>query len=134
MRIIFMGTPDFAVPALRALAEHGHEIAAVVTQPDKPKGRGGRMQFPPVKEAALELGIPVYQPAKVKAPEVIAQLRALQPDVIVVAAFGQILPKAILDLPPYGCINLHASLLPKYRGAAPIEWRNGNRDHNDADG
>ena len=122
MRIIFMGPPDFAVPALRALAEHGHEIAAVVTQPDKPKGRGGRMQFPPVKEAALELGIPVYQPAKIKAPEVIAQLRALQPDVIVVAAFGQILPKAVLDLPPYGCINLHASLLPKYRGAAPIQW------------
>ena len=122
MRIIFMGTPDFAVPALQTLAEHGHEIAAVVTQPDKPKGRGGRMQFPPVKEAALELGIPVYQPAKIKAPEVIAQLRALQPDVIVVAAFGQILPKAVLDLPPYGCINLHASLLPKYRGAAPIQW------------
>lgn len=122
MRIVFMGTPDFAVPALKALAEGGHEIAAVVTQPDKPKGRGGKMQFPPVKEAALELGITVYQPARVKEPEFWEQLKQLQPEVIVVAAFGQILPKVILELPKYGCINIHASLLPKYRGAAPIQW------------
>lgn len=122
MRIVFMGTPDFSVPALEALLEAGHEIAAVVTQPDKPKGRGGRVQMPPVKLKALEKNIPVYQPVKVKTPEFTQLLRELAPEVIVVIAFGQILSKEILDIPPFGCVNIHASLLPKYRGAAPIQW------------
>lgn len=117
-----MGTPDFAVGALQALAQAGHEIAAVVTQPDKPKGRKHELTPPPVKTAALELGIPVLQPARVRTPECIEQIRRLQPEIIVVAAFGQLIPKAILELPKYGCINIHASLLPKYRGAAPIQW------------
>ncbi|MBS5282518.1 MAG: methionyl-tRNA formyltransferase [Clostridiales bacterium] len=122
MRIVFMGTPDFSVPALEALLEAGHEIAAVVTQPDKPKGRGGRVQMTPVKLKALEKNIPVYQPVKVKTPEFTQLLRELAPEVIVVIAFGQILSKEILDIPPFGCVNIHASLLPKYRGAAPIQW------------
>lgn len=122
MRIIYMGTPDFAVPTLEALIQSKHEVIAVITQPDKPKGRGKAMQFPPVKEKALEYGIPVYQPVKVREPSFIEQMKEWKPDAIVVAAFGQILPKAILDLPRYGCINVHASLLPKYRGAAPIQW------------
>lgn len=122
MRMIFMGTPDFAVPVLKALAEAGHEVTAAVTQPDKPKGRGKAMQETPVKQAAIELGIPVYQPLRVREPEFIAQLEEIKPEVIVVVAFGQILPEAILKLPPYGCVNVHASLLPKYRGAAPIQW------------
>lgn len=117
-----MGTPDFAVPALEALVKAGHEAAAVVTQPDKPKGRGKTVLMTPVKEKALEYGIPVYQPKRVRDPEFIEVLRALAPEVIVVVAFGQILPKEILTLPPYGCVNIHASLLPKYRGAAPIQW------------
>ncbi len=122
MRIVFMGTPDFSVPALRALVRAGHELAAVVTQPDKPKGRGHEMQMPPVKLAARELGIPVYQPARVREPAFVETLRELKPEAIVVIAFGQILPKAILSIPPLGCINIHASLLPRYRGAAPIQW------------
>lgn len=122
MKIVFMGTPDFSVTALEELYNAGHEIAAVVTQPDKPKGRGGKMQFTPVKEKAVELGIKVYQPLKVREPEFIEVLQEINPDAIVVIAFGQILPKKILDLPKYGCINVHASLLPKYRGAAPIQW------------
>lgn len=122
MRIVFMGTPEFSVSALTALFQAGHEIAAVVTQPDKPKGRGKAVLMTPVKEKAIELQIPVYQPAKVRAPEFVEVLKQLAPDVIVVVAFGQILPKAILQLPKYGCINIHASLLPKYRGAAPIQW------------
>ena len=122
MRIVFMGTPDFAVPVLKALVEAGHEVAAVVTQPDKAKGRGKAVQFPPVKEAAIALGIPVLQPVRVRAEEEIEKLRALKPDVIVVVAFGQILPQAVLDIPRYGCLNVHASLLPMYRGAAPIQW------------
>ncbi len=122
MKIVYMGTPDFSVPALDALVSGGHEVAAVVTQPDKPKGRGKAVQMTPVKERALALGIPVYQPAKVKDEAFFSQLEAMKPDVIVVAAFGQILPQRILSLPPYGCINIHASLLPKYRGAAPIQW------------
>lgn len=123
MRIVFMGTPDFSVPALNALAEGGHEIVAVVTQPDKPKGRGKAVLMPPVKERALELGIPVYQPVRVKKDEAFQEeLRRLAPDVMVVIAFGQILPKSVLDIPKYGCVNIHASLLPKYRGAAPIQW------------
>ncbi|WP_343209985.1 methionyl-tRNA formyltransferase [Anaerolentibacter hominis] len=130
MRIVFMGTPDFSVPTLVKLKEAGHEIAAVVTQPDKPKGRGKTMQAPPVKEKALELSIPVFQPVKVREPEFIAHLKKLNPDVIVVVAFGQILPESILTLPEYGCINVHASLLPKLRGAAPIQWAviNGDRE------
>ena len=122
MRIVFMGTPDFAVHVLEALAASRHEIAAVVTQPDKPKGRGKNMQFSPVKEKAQELGIPVCQPVRVKEPEFVETLAAFAPDVIVVVAFGQILSKEILALPKYGCVNVHASLLPKYRGAAPIQW------------
>ena len=122
MRIVFMGTPDFSVPALKALVEAGHEVAAVVTQPDRPRGRGKELQMTPVKVQALAYGIPVYQPEKVKDPAFVEILRNLQPEVIVVIAFGQILSRDILDLPPYGCINIHASLLPKYRGAAPIQW------------
>ena len=122
MRIVFMGTPDFSVPALKALVEAGHEVAAVVTQPDRPRGRGKELQMTPVKVQALAYGIPVYQPEKVKDPAFVEILRNLQPEVIVVIAFGQILHRDILDLPPYGCINIHASLLPKYRGAAPIQW------------
>ncbi len=122
MRIVFMGTPDFSVPALEALVKGGHEVIAAVTQPDKPKGRGKAVQMTPVKEKALELGIPVYQPSRVRDPEFVEFFRSLNPDAVVVVAFGQILPKAILDIPRYGCINIHASLLPKYRGAAPIQW------------
>ena len=122
MRVVFMGTPDFSVGSLKALAEAGHEIVAVVSQPDKPKGRGKNMQPTPVKAAALELGLPVYQPKKVRDPEFIQILKELKPDVIVVAAFGQIIPDQILELAPFGCINVHASLLPKYRGASPIQW------------
>lgn len=122
MRVVFMGTPDFSVGTLRELVKAGHEVVGVVSQPDKPKGRGKSLMPTPVKEAALELGLPVYQPKKVREPEFIEILRKLEPEVIVVVAFGQIIPKEILDLPPYGCINVHASLLPKYRGAAPIQW------------
>lgn len=123
MRIVFMGTPDFAVGSLKALNESGkHEIAAVYTQPDRPKGRGNKMLMTPVKEYALEHGFEVYQPLKVKDQEVIDKLQSFNPDLIVVAAFGQFLPKAILEMPKYGCINVHASLLPKYRGAAPIQY------------
>lgn len=122
MRIVFMGTPDFAVPTLESLIKGGHEVIAAVTQPDKPKGRGKAVLMTPVKEKALEYNIPVYQPVKARDPEFIALLQEMNPDVIVVVAFGQILPKAILDIPKYGCVNVHASLLPKYRGAAPIQW------------
>ena len=122
MRVIFMGTPDFSVGTLEALIRAGHQVVLAVTQPDKPKGRGGKMQFPPVKETAMEHGIPVFQPRKVREPENIEELRKYQADVIVVVAFGQILPREILELTPYGCINVHASLLPSYRGAAPIQW------------
>lgn len=122
MRIVFMGTPDFSVPALEALVEGGHEVVAAITQPDKPKGRGKAVLMTPVKEKAMELGIPVYQPVKVREPEFVEKLRQMKPDAIVVVAFGQILPKSILEIPRYGCVNIHASLLPKYRGAAPIQW------------
>ena len=121
MKIIFMGTPDFSVGTLEALIAAGHEITLVVSQPDKPKGRGHELQPTPVKEA-LKHGLPVYQPKKVRDPEVIGKLRETEADVIVVIAFGQIIPKAILEMKQYGCINVHASLLPKYRGAAPIQW------------
>lgn len=123
MRIVFMGTPDFAVGSLQALCESGkHEIVGVVTQPDRPKGRGNKMLMTPVKEYALAQGYTVYQPQKVKTEEFVQVLRTLQPELIVVAAFGQFLSKEILELPKYGCINVHASLLPKYRGAAPIQY------------
>ena len=126
MKIVFMGTPDFAVPCLRTLAESAHEVAAVFTQPDKPKGRGYKLIPTPVKAAALEYDIPVYQPLSLRkgedAEESMRILREIAPDLIVVTAYGQILPKEILELPKYGCINIHASLLPKYRGAAPINW------------
>ena len=121
MKVVFMGTPDFSVPALEKIAQH-HQVQAVVTQQDRPKGRGHKMQYTPVKEKALELNIPVFQPEKVKNPEFVDILKEMNPDVIVVIAFGQILSKEILDLPKYGCINVHASLLPEYRGAAPIQW------------
>lgn len=126
MKIVFMGTPDFAVPCLRTLAESSHDTAAVFTQPDKPKGRGYKLIPTPVKAAAEEYGIPVYQPLSLRkgddAEESMRILREISPDLIVVTAYGQILPKEILELPKYGCINIHASLLPKYRGAAPINW------------
>lgn len=122
MRIIFMGTPDFSVGTLEALAAAGHEIALVVTQPDKPKGRGKALQASPVKEAAIAHGLLVYQPKRVREPECVEYLRTFEPDVIVVVAFGQILPEEILEMPKYCCVNVHASLLPKYRGAAPIQW------------
>lgn len=129
MRVIFMGTPDFSVGTLEALIEAGHEVVLAVTQPDKPKGRGKSMQFPPVKEAALAHGIEVYQPVRVREQACIDYLKKYEADIIVVVAFGQILPKEILDMPRYGCVNVHASLLPKYRGAAPIQWAviNGER-------
>lgn len=121
MKIVFMGTPDFAVKPLKALTEAGYEVAAVVTQPDKAKGRSKALVPTPVKEEALRMGIPVYQPQKVRDPKFLELLREIGADVIVVAAFGQIIPKAILEMPPFGCINIHGSLLPKYRGAAPIQ-------------
>lgn len=117
-----MGTPDFSVGTLEALIEAGHEVVLAVTQPDKPKGRGKEVQFSPVKETALAHGIPVFQPRRVRDPECVEELGKYWADVMVVIAFGQILPKEILEMTPYGCINVHASLLPKYRGAAPIQW------------
>ena len=122
MKLIFMGTPGFAVPTLERLHSNGHDIVAVFTQPDRPKGRGQHDAMPPVKEAALRLGLPVHQPERVRRPEVVEQIRAIAPDSIVVVGYGQIIPKSILDIPPKGIINVHASLLPKYRGAAPIQW------------
>ena len=129
MRVIFMGTPDFAVGTLEAILAAGHDVQLVVTQPDKPKGRGKSVQMSPVKECALKHGIEVYQPLKIREKDDIAYIRKYEPDIIIVAAFGQILPKEILELPKYGCVNVHASLLPKYRGAAPIQWAviNGDR-------
>lgn len=122
MKIIFMGTPDFAVGTLEALIEAGHEVVLAVTQPDKPKGRGKEMQYTPVKECALKHDIPVFQPRRVREEECIEELRKYNADIMVVVAFGQILPKEILEMCTYGCVNVHASLLPKYRGSAPIQW------------
>ena len=122
MRVIFMGTPDFSVVTLEALLAAGHEVAAVVTQPDKPKGRGGAMSMSPVKEAALKHNLTVLQPQRAREEAFIEELRGYEADVIVVVAFGQLLPAEIIHMPKYGCINVHASLLPKYRGAAPIQW------------
>lgn len=121
-RIVFMGTPEFAVPCLKALIESGEEVVSVVTQPDKPKGRGKMLTLPPVKGLSLKYNIPVLQPEKIKDETFINALRDLLPDIIAVVAYGKILPKTILNIPPKGCINVHASLLPKYRGAAPINW------------
>ena len=133
-----MGTPAFAVPTLERIVEAGHEVVAVFTQPDRPKGRGQKDAMPPVKEAALRLGLAVHQPERVRRPEVVEQLRAMAPEAMVVVGYGQIIPQAILDIPPLGIINVHASLLPKYRGAAPIQWaiaRGETRDrrYHDAD-
>ena len=122
MRILFMGTPEFAVEQLKRLVETGHEICGVFTQPDKPKNRGMKMTFPPVKEYALTHGLEVYQPTKMRDGNALAIVRELQPELIVVAAYGRILPEDILTLPPFGSINVHSSVLPKYRGAAPINW------------
>ena len=122
MRIVFMGTPEFAVPSLNALVEAGYEICGVFTQPDKPKNRGMKLQASPVKEYAMSAELPVFQPMKMRDGEALAVLRELKPDLIVVAAYGKILPVDILELPPLGCVNVHSSLLPKYRGAAPINW------------
>lgn len=122
MKVVFFGSPAFAVPTLDKLVDAGHEIAAVVTQPDKPAGRGLQMKAPAVKVRALELGLPVLQPRSARAPDFADQLRAIAPDVAVVVAYGKILPRAVLDIPRHGCLNVHASLLPKYRGAAPIQW------------
>lgn len=122
MKIVFMGTPEFAVPSLKALVEAGHEISGVFTQPDKPRNRGMKLQPTPIKEYAVTQNIPVFQPQRLRDGEAVSILQELQPELIVVAAYGKILPKEILDLPPLGCINVHSSLLPKYRGAAPINW------------
>lgn len=122
MRVVFMGTPDFAVPTLKKLIEDGYDIVSVFTQPDKPKGRGHKMQFSPVKELALENNLEVFQPNTLKDESVINLIKEQNPEVIVVAAYGKILPEAILNIPKYGCVNVHGSLLPKYRGAAPIQW------------
>ncbi|MEI8355643.1 MAG: methionyl-tRNA formyltransferase, partial [Deltaproteobacteria bacterium] len=122
LRIIFMGTPEFACPTLQRLIDRDEEVIAVVTQPDRPKGRGQKMVPPPVKELAGKHGIPTLQPVKVRAPEFIEVIKGMNPDLIVVVAFGQILPKTLLEIPLLGCINVHASLLPRYRGAAPLNW------------
>lgn len=122
MRIVFMGTPDFAVPSLEALIEAGHDVAAVCCQPDRPKGRGGKVQMCPAKVCAIKHGIPVIQYERLRVPEAVAELEALKPDLFVTAAFGQILTKKLLAIPPMGTVNVHASLLPKYRGSAPINW------------
>lgn len=122
MKVIFMGTPDFSVPTLQTLIDSRHQVIGVVTQPDKPKGRGNKILHTPVKAKAIEYQLPIFQPSKVREPEFIKLVKGLKPDVIIVIAFGQILPKALLDIPRYGCINIHASLLPKYRGAGPIQW------------
>lgn len=122
MKVIFMGTPDFAVATLEEIVKAGHEVLLVVSQPDKAVGRSKALKYTPVKECAINLGLEVYQPEKIRAEESIEYLSKYQPDIIIVEAFGQIVPKAILDMPKYGCVNVHASLLPKYRGASPIQW------------
>jgi methionyl-tRNA formyltransferase len=122
LRLIFLGTPAFAVPTLEKLIEAGHQILAVFTQPDRPKGRGRPLAYSPVKQAALRLGLAVHQPERIRRPEVARELAALNPDAMVVVGYGQIIPQSIIDLPPLGILNVHASLLPKYRGAAPIQW------------
>ena len=122
MDLIFLGTPAFAVPTLERMVDAGHRVVTVFTQPDRPKGRGGQLNASPVKEAALRLGLPVYQPERIRRPEVVEQLKQMNPDAMVVVGYGQIIPQVVIDIPPRGIINVHASLLPKYRGAAPIQW------------
>ena len=122
MELIFLGTPEFAVPTLEALVAAGHHVLAVFTQPDRPKGRGGELSMPAVKQAALRFGLPVYQPERIRRPEAVEQLRQLHPEIMVVVGYGQIIPQSIIDIPPKGIVNVHGSLLPKYRGAAPIQW------------
>ena len=122
MRVVFMGTPDFAAASLEALIKENYEIAAVYTQPDKPKGRGMEMSFSPVKDLALQHGLPVYQPEKMRDGTVLGQIKELAPDILVVVAYGRFLPDDILAVPKYGAVNVHGSLLPKYRGAAPLQW------------
>jgi methionyl-tRNA formyltransferase len=122
MRLVFMGTPRFAVPTLEAVIAAGHQLAAVYTQPDRPKGRGQQLAPSPVKQCALAHGIPVYQPERIRRPEIVAELAAMRADAMVVVGYGQIIPQSIIDLPPLGIVNVHASLLPKYRGAGPIQW------------
>jgi methionyl-tRNA formyltransferase len=122
MRLVFLGTPRFAVPTLEAIVEAGHEVLEVITQPDRPRGRGQHPAPPPVKETALWLGLPVYQPERVRRPEAVEQLRSLAAEAMVVVGYGQIIPQSIIDIAPRGIINVHASLLPKYRGAGPIQW------------
>src|SRR5271170_3188809 len=122
MKLVFLGTPAFAVPSLERTVAAGHQVIAVFTQPDRPKGRGQKNAMPPVKEAALRLGLTVHQPERVRKPEVIEELRAMAAEAMVVVGYGQIIPQAILDIPPRGIINVHASSLPKYRGAAPVQW------------
>lgn len=122
MKIVFMGTPEFAVPSLEMLIKEGYDVTGVVTQPDKPKGRGHKLAAPPVKEKAMEFGIRVLQPESVRTDEFITELKNMNLDLLITAAYGKILPKAVLDIPSFGCINVHGSLLPKYRGAAPIQW------------
>ena len=122
MNIVFMGTPDFSVPCLKRLIDDGHNVQAVFTQPDRPKGRGNHLAPPPVKELALQHGIPVYQPEKLRKSDALEILKEISPQLIIVVAYGQILPQSIIELPQFGCINIHASLLPRYRGAAPIQW------------
>src|SRR5437879_2076868 len=122
MKLIFLGTPQFAVRSLEALVTAGHQVQAVFTQPDRPKGRGNTMAASPVKETSLRLGLPVLQPERIRKPEVVEQVAAMKPEVMVVVGYGQIIPQSIIDIPPRGIINVHASLLPKYRGAAPIQW------------
>jgi methionyl-tRNA formyltransferase len=122
MDLIFLGTPAFAVPTLERMIDAGHSVLAVFTQPDRPKGRGGQLNASPVKEAALRLGLPVHQPERIRRPEVVEQLQQMNPEAMVVVGYGQIIPQSIIDIPARGIINVHASLLPKYRGAAPIQW------------
>jgi methionyl-tRNA formyltransferase len=122
MRVVFLGTPEFAVPSLEALVSASHQILAVYTQPDRPKGRGGQLAASPVKSAALRLNLPVFQPERIRRPESVEYLSELRPDVMVVVGYGQIIPKTIIDIPRHGILNVHASLLPKYRGAAPVQW------------
>ncbi len=122
MNLIFLGTPSFAVPTLQQIVAAGHRVSAVFTQPDRPKGRGGQVASSPVKESALRLGLPVYQPERIRRPEPVEQLKEMNPDAMVVVGYGQIIPQSIIDIPRYGIVNVHGSLLPKYRGAAPIQW------------
>jgi methionyl-tRNA formyltransferase len=122
MHLVFLGTPGFAVPSLEAVVAAGHPVLAVVTQPDRPSGRGQHASAPPVKQAAQRLGLPVYQPERVRRPEAVEYLRALAPDAMVVVGYGQIIPQSVIDIPPLGIINVHGSLLPKYRGAGPVQW------------